>query len=188
MTSELDILVEVPPEDQMGPAMRALNERQRRYVCALAVTGGGQSEAYRWAGYETTNANSTSAAASRTATRPDVEEAMKEEALRRLKGSAIMAVSTLVQIAGPRSTAKDRDKIAASVALLDRIKGFAGKTEHTVVHQLDEKTADELIDFIRLTAKANGLDATKLLGHHAPVIDVEFEEVIDGRDGLEDLL
>jgi hypothetical protein len=177
MTSELDILVEVPPEDQMGPAMRALNERQRRFVCAMSVTGGDHREAYSWAGYDTKNPNSTSAAASRLAANPDVEEAMKEEALRRLKGSAIIAVSTLVQIAGPRSTSKDRDKIAASVALLDRIKGFGGKVEHTVVHQLDEKTADELIDFIRLTAKANGLDAQKLLGPHAPVIDAEFTEV-----------
>lgn len=188
MTHELDILVEVPPEDQMGPAMRRLNERQRRFVCAMAVTGGDQREAYLWAGYTAANKNSADASASRAASRPDVEEAMKEEALRRLNGSAIVAVSTLLQIAGPRSTSKDRDKIAASVALMDRVKGFAGKVEHTVVHSLDEKTADELIDFIRLTAKANGLDATKLLGHHAPVIDAEFTEVPMSSEGLEDVL
>lgn len=186
MTNELDILVEVPPEDMMGPAMRQLNDRQRRFVCALAVTGGDHREAYVWAGYDCKNPNSQSAAASRLAALPYVEEAMKEEALRRLKGSAIMAVSTLVQIAGPRSVSKDKDKIAASIALLDRVKGFAGKTEHTIIHALDEKTADELIDFIRLTAKENGLDANKLLGH-MPVIDAEFEEV-PSAVGIEDLL
>lgn len=186
MTQELDSLVEVPPLDMMGPAMRALNERQRRFVCALAVTGGEQREAYLWAGYGGKTLNSQDASASQLAARTDVKEAIREEAIRRLDSAALMAVSTLVQIAGPRSTAKDRDKISASNSLLDRIGGFAGKTEHTITVK-DERTTQELIEFIRHTAAANGLDASKLLGLSAP-IDAEFTEVPMSSEGLEDVL
>lgn len=184
--SQLDILVIVPPEDMMGRCMLDLNERQRRFVCAMAVTGGNQREAYMWAGYNAKGIASQDAAASQLATRGDVEAAMKEEALRRMRGSALMAISTLMVIADPRSPSKDKDKIAASRELLDRIDGFAGKTEHTVVHQLDEKTAEELIEFIRMTAQSNNVDLRQL--GHGDILEAEFTEVKMSSEGIEDLL
>lgn len=171
----LDTLVEVPPVEMMGPAMRALNERQRRFVCALAVLGGEQREAYVWAGYEAKTVASQDAAASQLAARPDVQEAIKEEALRRLDSYALMAVSTLGTLASPRSTAKDSVKLAAANSLLDRIGGFAGKTEHKIVIK-DDRTTNDIIASIRQLAAANGLDAGKLLGAPEPV-DAEFTEV-----------
>lgn len=182
---DLDDLVEIPPLEMMGPAMRALNERQRRFVCALGVTGGEQREAYVWAGYTAKNDNTASACASRLAASEDVKEAIREEALRRLDSSALLAVSTLVGIAGPRSTSKDRDKISAANSLLDRVGGFAGKTEHKIIIK-DERTNAELIEFIKEKAALAGLDARKLLG--MPVIDATYEEVTPSSEGLEDVL
>lgn len=185
MEPELTRLIEVPPEDMMGPAMRELNERQRKYVCALAVTGGAHREAYVWAGYEGKSLNSLNAGACQLHARPDVQRAIKEEALRRLDSSSLMAVSTLAELASPKSTAKASVRLAAANSLLDRIGGFAGKTEHQIVIK-DERTTNDILASIRQLAKENGLDPSRLLG--GPVIDAEFVEVPMSNEGLEDLL
>jgi hypothetical protein len=177
-------LFEIPAVEVLGPAMRALNERQRLFVCALAYFGGDQCEAYRAAGYQVTNDNSAQAASSRLANNMMVVEAIKEEALRRLDSASLLAVSTLVELASAK-TSDNKIRLQASNSLLDRIGGFAGKTEHKITIK-DDRTTKELIDFIKHTAIANGLDPAKLLG--APVIDVEFSEVSMSSDGLEDLL
>jgi hypothetical protein len=66
-----EITISVPPVEVLGPAMRALNERQRSFVCALAVYGGEQGEAYRAAGYQVTERWSARACASRLANSAD---------------------------------------------------------------------------------------------------------------------
>lgn len=176
-----------PPYELLGPAMRALNERQRCFVCALAVFGGDHSEAYRVAGFKTTNDNATAACASRLFNQIAVQDAIKEEALRRLDSSALLGVSTLIELASHRNEDKKTRKAAAD-SLLDRIGGFGGKTEHKIVIK-DDRTVAELVEFIQARAGAHGLDAAKLLGLPAPtIIEAEFEEVPDGRDGLEDVL
>jgi phage terminase small subunit len=177
-------LIQVPPVELMGAAMRALNERQRYFVCALMVYGGEQSEAYRAAGYEVTNDNSAAAAASRLARNDGIVAAIKEEAMRRLDSAPALAVSTLVELASYKNS-DDKVRLKAANSILDRVGGFAGKSEQHIVIK-DERTTKELVDFIKQTALANGLDPIKLLG--GPVVDVEFSEVIDGSEGLEDLL
>lgn len=187
MEKNIEALIEIPPEDMMGAAMRALNPRQRRFVCALAVTGGAQREAYIWAGYEGKTVPAQDSAASQLIARGDVQAAIKEEALRRLDSYALMAVSTLGELASPMGTAKPNIRLAASTALLDRIGGFAGKTEHQIIVR-DERTTNDILASIRALAAANGLDGNKLLGLSAPVIDAEFTEVVSSSEGLEDLL
>jgi len=169
----------------MGPAMRALNERQRYFVCALMVYGGEQSEAYRAAGYNVTTDNSAGASASRLARSDGIVAAIKEEAMRRLDSAPALAVSTLVELASYKNN-DDKVRLKAANSILDRVGGFAGKTEHNIIIK-DDRTTAELIDFIKATAAANGLDAHQLLGLPAP-IDAEFSEVDAGREGLEDLL
>lgn len=185
MSREPSELIVIPPVEVMGPAMRALNERQRHFVCALGVHGGDQSEAYRAAGYLVSSDGSARANASRLANSDPIVAAIKEEAIRRLDSASMLAVSTLVELASYKNP-DDKVRLKASNSLLDRIGGFAGKTEHSIVIK-DERTTQELIDFIKNTAAANGLDARHLLGLPAP-IDAEFTEVTDGREGLEDLL
>lgn len=188
---DIEALIEIPPPDLMGPAMRRLNERQRRFVCALSVYGGDQAEAYRWAGYTCANENTANASASRLAANPDVIEAIKEEAWRRIDQASMLAVSTLVEIASPRSAAKNSDRLKAAEMILSRT-GFHEKTEHKIVIK-DERTTKELIDFIKSRAGAHGLDANQLLGLPAPgadaqIVDAEFEEVTLSSEGLEDVL
>lgn len=169
-------LISIPPVELMGPAMRALNERQRMFVCALSVYGGEQAEAYRAAGYAVTNDNSAGAAASRLANSAMVVEAIKEEALRRLDSSSTLAVSTLVELASYKNP-DSKVRIKAANSLLDRISGFAGKTEHKIIVK-DDRTTAELIQFIKQTAIANGLDPMKLLGMDK-IVEAEYTEVFD---------
>lgn len=166
--------ITVPPIEVLGPAMRSLNERQRMFVCALMVYGGDQQEAYRCAGYDVKTAGSAQAASSRLANSAGVVEAIKEEALRRLDSSSALAVSTLVELASVK-TSDNKIRLNAANSILDRIGGFAGKSEHKIIIK-DDRTTTELIDFIKRTAIENGLDPMKLLGH-SPVIDVDFTEV-----------
>lgn len=174
MSKDPTDLIVVPPIEVMGPAMRALNERQRLFVCALGVHGGDQGEAYRSAGFNVTNDGSARACASRLANSDPIVAAIKEEAIRRLDSSSMLAVSTLVELASYKN-GDDKVRLKAANSLLDRIGGFAGKTEHNIIVK-DDRTTKELIDFIRHTAVANGLDASKLLGLADPV-DAEFTEV-----------
>lgn len=181
-------LFEIPATEVLGPAMRALNGRQRMFVCALAYYGGDQPEAYRAAGYLVTNDNSAQAASSRLANNAMIVEAIKEEALRRLDSASLLAVSTLMELASSKTCSDNKVRLQASNSLLDRIGGFAGKTEHKITIK-DDRTTQELIDFIKQTALANGLDPAKLLGMDK-IVEAEFEEVFDpaGDPDLADLL
>lgn len=172
MTEE-DHLIDLPPLDQMGPAMRRLNEQQRRFVCALSVFGGNRTEAYRWAGYAVKTEGSARAASSRLHAQDEIKDAIREEAIRRLDTAPLLAISTMVRIAGGTD---DKLALKASEMILDRT-GFHGKTEMLVVHE-DKRTSAELIKFIQERAAANGIDANKWLGLPAPApIDAEFSVV-----------
>lgn len=173
MSDNTALTITVPPADVLGPAMRALNERQRAFVCALAVYGGEQTEAYRAAGFNVSTDGAARACASRLANNAMIVEAIKEEALRRLDSASMLAVSTLVELASVKNP-DSKVRLNASNSLLDRIGGFAGKTEHKIIVK-DDRTTQELIDFIKTTARENGLDPAKLLG--SPVVDAEFTEV-----------
>lgn len=175
-------LIELPPEDQMGPAMRRLNERQRRYVCALSVFGGDQSRAYVFAGYNTKTPHATAVSASRLANSDDIKEAIKEEAWRRLDYSSVLAISTMLELASPSNPDKAIRLKAAD--MLSKRTGFHEKTEHLVVHE-DRRTTKELIEFISGMTKKLGLEHQVAL----PVIDVTAEVVsVPSADGIEDLL
>lgn len=174
-------LIEIPSEDQMGPAMLRLNERQRLFVCALAVYGGDQQAAYLYAGYKAKEGPSAAAAASRLANAEDIVKAIQEETLRRINSATLLAVSTLVEQASFRNAdQKLRNKAACDI--LDRTN-FNARTEHRIIIK-DDRTTAELMESIRQLAEANGLDASKLLT--PPVIDAEATEVpVD--DDLKDL-
>ena len=173
MSDERDHLIDLPPADQMGPAMKRLNPQQQRFVCALAVFGGNRSEAYRWAGYKVTNDNSTAACSSRLHAQEEIKDAIREEAIRRLDTAPLLAISTMIRLAGGTD---DKLALKASEMILDRT-GFHGMTEHKVTIE-DKRTTKELMEFIMQAAPRHGLDANKILGLPAPkIVDAEFEEV-----------
>lgn len=176
-----------PPESDLGPAMRALSQSQRRFVLALLETGAQDNTvAAGMAGYGGTE-GSRKVAAHRLAHNPKVQAAIKEEADRRLRAGALLAASALVEIAG-NSMHKDRFK--ASVELLNRA-GLVVRTEHKVIVE-DNRLSDEIEQGIIALAQRIGVDPTRLLGSGSKAaqkanakqlaIDGEYTEVDDLSD------
>lgn len=182
------ILVEVPPEDDLGPKMRALNERQRAFVTAHLETGKGDNTlCASMAGYSGSR-QTLAVTGHRLAHNLQVLEAMHEEAGRRLASSKVMAVSQLISIA--QNSMDDKNKLTAIKMILNRT-GMHELSEHKVTTVDASRTDAEMIKRITQLATGLGLDAKKLLGHHVPAaapapIDGEFTEVVD--DDLGDIL
>lgn len=164
----------MPPEDQMGEALLALNERQRKFVCALAAFGGNLARSYLYAGYTAKNEATANACASRLHTRADVKAAIAEEMDRRLKThGVVIAMSRLIEKA-------DMGNVQAINSILDR-GGFHTKTEQTITVK-DERTANEILGRVKELMATNGLAPRSL---PAP-IDAEYTDV-DPND-LSDIL
>lgn len=147
MTKDITDLIEVPPEDLMGEAMLALNERQRKFVCALGVFGGDIQKAYAYAGYEAKAPGSLSAAAARLHTSEGVVAAIREETIRRLGSVQLTAVSTIAELASPLHNKDNKLRFAAAKDILDRV-GLAGITEHRIVVK-DDRTTQNILEAIR---------------------------------------
>lgn len=185
--SDKDIidLIDVPPEDQMGEAMLALEHRQRLFVCALGVFGGDQQKAYAYAGYKTTNERSTQAASSRLVNSEKIVQAIREETIRRLGSAQLMAISTIAELASPMNNPDKKLRFAAAQDILNRV-GLGAQTLHTVVVR-DERTTNNILEALReLGAKmpvpVDFIDNTPKLPDLRPVnkvIDAEFDDVPD---------
>lgn len=175
------------PQD-LGPAMRACTEGQRKFVLALLDTGGGNyTKAAEIAGYAGTP-GSIRVTGHQLAHHPKVIAAAREEADRRLRGGAILGASVMIEIASDPMH-KDRFKAA------DRLLGSAGLNLETVSRHIieDHRSDNELLLAIAAIAKKNGLDPSKLLGRplETEVVDAEFSEVNEPEEsfeGLEDIL
>ncbi len=168
-------------EDDFGPAMAALNERQRAFVMAMIEYPGiTQGKAAEIAGYTP----SGSPGALRVhghycAHNPAVQAAMREEAGKRLASTSLMAANVLMQILTDDGV-DAKDRIRAAGMLLDR-SGFGAAQTINVNKTTTDRTGAGMLERIRALAAANGLDPVKLLGGNAPVVDAEFAEVPDGE-------
>lgn len=182
-----------------GPAMQKLNERQRLFVLNLMEFGDDNfTRAARAAGYTDTGDPKTTAIrlqAHKLAHDPRIQEAMLEEAKRRLQGGLILAVSTLVTHV---RSADPKVALKAAEMLMNR-GGIHALSEHkvNVEHTLNE---EEMVKSIEMMAQKMGIDPSSLLGdagvkqlpppRQVPidVIDAEFEEVGINLEGLDDVL
>jgi hypothetical protein len=104
---------------EYGPAMSALNSRQRSFVMAL-FTGHGRhgrvSEAYLAAGYSGDNANAVAASASRLLHSDSVQAAISEVCRRALGGMAHDPVRVVQEI---MSDPSHEDRLRAAGRVLD---------------------------------------------------------------------
>lgn len=177
---------------RLGPALAALNLRQRKFVSALLDTGGtNYKRCAMMAGY-VGNDDTMAVTGHRLAHDSKVLAAIEEESKRRVRASVSMATSQLVTIA--ESTPLVKDKLKAIEMILNRGGMHALTESRTTV----EHTTDQLGMVERITQLATklGMDPKALLGQHLPAsapsepepIDVEFEEVEPSEQGLEDLL
>lgn len=178
MLTELGGRVQIPDPEDCGPHMRALNENQRRYVCALGVFGNHMTAAYQWAyGVKDTSAN---AAAPRLGAQQKIKDAIKEHYQGKLHvlGPAL-AAERILEALGPTTT--DMKVVMKAIELASNIiPGFKAATaiEMTVKHEYSlsdlEKRRAELEKELGIVALPN-----------PNVIDAEFS-VVD--DDLADLM
>lgn len=178
--------------NDLGPAMLELPDIEQQFVVALIQNGGNQTRAALAAGYGTTsNAGSTDQIARnagwRLAHRPRVIAAIREQAEKMLQAGVIRAgqiLNDLMENGDPKVAMK------AAEAVLDR--GGMQIVHKQQIEVTDNRTATELMAFIREAAAEQGLDPKKLLGQAgvgAEIIDAEFTEVlVASSEGLEDLL
>lgn len=159
---------------ELGPAMRACTERQRKMVYGFVYEGLNKTDAIKYAGYEPTSANGNVWGYFQ---HPKVQAAIEELARGLLKSHAPGSIRTLLAIRDNVDAPPDVRRKAAN-DILDRA-GISTHTQHTlhVEHHLSERDKDA-----RLLALADelGFDAEmkrRLLAPPTKPIDVEFVAV-----------
>ena len=180
------IQIPVPEERKLGPAMRALGERQRAFVVAWFHFGGNASKASVAAGY---------------VTRPDVgghriyhnekiQAAIAEFATMNLKTEQLVLASSAMSemLADTRIEPSVRAKLV--LAVMDRTGLHA--TAHSkveVAHTIEDRR--EQIRRLVTLARQLGQDPRTLIGAAADVTDADYElidESVPSSEGLEDVL
>jgi len=174
---------------ELGPAMQALNERQRSFVehyLRLAPARGAQTDAARRAGYRGSTKLNMARIASHLMRDPKIVAAIAEEAKKIIRGGsadAAKALMALVQDPKHRDHARAIDMVLARTD--PEVSIHDVKVSHTVV-DLDEEGLEELRALRQLgTAREklvelfgpNGLDRLEALearrADKAKVIDGE---------------
>lgn len=174
--------VEVPGIDECGPAMRALTEKQRRYVAALGTFGNHQTAAYQWA-FSVEKVASANAASSKLAAQDKIKAAVQEFYLdKRTRIMPAMITDGLLEMMGPTQM-DDKAKLKAIQLAIDLVPGMkaAVQMELTVHHKL---SLPELEDKARRLQKQLALPQ---LVSPDEIVDAEYEEVVTDDD-LADIL
>jgi phage terminase small subunit len=168
---------DVANDAEFGPAMAALNERQRRFVIAMIEHPGcTQGKAAELAGYSTSSDVYLRKTGHALAHDERILAAINEEAGKRMRSAAILAAGVLIDIAGD-GDASNKDRMKAAGMLLDRT-GFGAAQTINVNKTVTDRTGAGMLERIKALASQHGLDPAKLLGvNTAPVVDGEFSEV-----------
>lgn len=134
-------------KDDLGPAMAALTERQRAFVMAMIdVPGCSHAEAARRAGYSDV-AEGAKVRGFYCAHNPAVQEAIREEAGRRLNASSLIAAGVVLKLLCDDAL-HPKDRLKAAGMLLDRSGFGAAQTinvNKTVTRRLDVSAAAQRI-------------------------------------------
>jgi hypothetical protein len=158
-------LAAVPDNDEsLGPPMRALTVKQRRFVMELRYGPAGygsEVRAARAAGYGTPTSSDLSlrVLAHQALHSPRIQDALREVGHRIIRAEAFQSIRNVAAIANDLS---HRDCLKANLALMDRVHNIIvqHKTDYT------KQALEELATFRRL-----GVERARL-------------EEIFGRDGL----
>jgi hypothetical protein len=124
----------IPENDEsLGPCMRLLNAKQRRFVWELRygpVGYGSEVRAARAAGYGTATSSDGSMRimAYQALHSPRVQDALREVGHRIIRAEAFQSIRNVTAIANDLG---HKDTLKANLALLDR-GGFAVETHHTI--------------------------------------------------------
>jgi phage terminase small subunit len=180
------LLITIPEEGDLGPAMKALSPMQRNFIYALVETGGNPTNAAAAAGYCQDNQDpeakrrNLSSIGSQLMRKPGIVAAIQEESKKRLLTGGYLAVQKLLDLMDHPTPSIS---LRATNSMLDRI-GMGVTSEHKVVVE-HTRTDQEIIARIKELATAKGLDPQLFLGRKAAEpIDAEFTPVDDLGDIL----
>lgn len=177
MTQDL-VPIEIP-EEHWGPCMQALNPRQRAFVAAcLSIGTTNNARAAAMAGYQG-SPNTLAVAGHRLAHHSGVIAAIQEEAERRLRSSAIMAVTVMVDIARNEvNSPKDRLKAAEMIA--NRV-GLHARSEHKVITEDASTTDAAMTARIQTLCGQLGIDPKTLLGRMAQKAEPKVDAIVEAE-------
>lgn len=151
-------------EREFGPAMSALNDRQRAFVMAMIEFPGiTQGDAAARAGYSP----SGSSGALRVhghylAHHPAVQAAIREEASKRLNAASLTAANVLMSLLTDEGV-EPKDRIKAAGMLLDR-SGFGAAQTINVNKHVTDNSGKAVMERIEKAAAVLGIDPGTLLG------------------------
>ena len=174
VAARAELTEDVLPLYLLGPAMRALEDHERRFVMMLVKFSGRIGDAAEAAGIP-------AASGSAIHRMQKVKEAILEEATRLMATSALLATATVVELASSANT-DNKTRLKAAEMILNRT-GLHEIMESKLT--ITKKVSDEdLVETVIAIAKRNGMDPKLLLGPAAErltskvsVIEGEFEEV-----------
>ena len=158
-----------PPEGDYGPKFRALSTNgQKRFVLALAAQHKRDyCAAYTEAGYVGKSHKALTVDSHRLAHDTRIQEALQEEAGRRVKALLPMALHVVEAVL---EDPQHKDAVKVAHGILDR-SGLGAVQE--VKHTLGLAGDTEMLARIKLLAERNGIPIETLLGNRmAKMIDV----------------
>lgn len=166
----------IPSDSDLGPAMLALNMRQRLFVIAMLDSGSSasQTNSARLAGYADEGVG-IRVRGHRLAHSPKVQAAILEEASKRLQAGTLVASGVLLEIAS-NPKARDADRLKAAAMILDR-GGLGAVSEQRISVTHTDNRAEKLLRVVEL-ARLTGQDPRALLGSMADVSDAEVVEAV----------
>lgn len=171
---------DVSEDGEIGPAMLALNERQRKFVRAMIELGrnGVQNfaEAARQAGYSD-HMERCKVTGHTMAHDARIQSAILEESRKRVNlAASVIATPVVVGIAMDEAV-PPRDRLRACEMLFNR-GGMPAQTEHKVT--VEHRQPKQMVELAARLAAELGVDPAKLIGVNrtaAPVIEGEYVEV-----------
>jgi phage terminase small subunit len=148
--------------DEFGPAMAALNERQRSFVMAMIEFPGiSFADAARRAGYSDV-ADGAKVRGHYCAHNPTVQAAIREEASKRLNAASLTAANVLMSLLTDEGV-EPKDRIKAAGMLLDR-SGFGAAQTINVNKHVTDNSGKAVMERIEKAAAVLGIDPETLLG------------------------
>lgn len=169
----------MPEHQELGPAMRALNERQRKFVVLYFHTGSREKAAASAGyagGFEDEKArNLLGVSAYAVWHQPKVQLAIKEFGEQCVLAGLVPMAFAALENALKMGDVKEQTKAAQIV--MDRT-GFHAKSEQ-IIREPDRDRVAQIKEIVRL-CKLQGLDPRQLIGGAVDFVDADFE-VIDQK-------
>lgn len=164
-------------DQEFGPAMTALNERQRLFVLAMVERPGcTHAQAAREAGYSDV-ASAAKVRGHHLAQHPGVQAAIHEVTGLRLNANSLLAADALIKIM-QSSRSADKDRMKAAGMLLDRTGFGASQTINVNKTVIRKVNASEAMAKIAEFREKFPLQFAKMIGSAVPEpIEGEFSEV-----------